>query len=59
LQPGHGLWLVTRIADQVGFVPGRACSEVTVTFALPGAGGGRGGYLPAGIDRAGTGGVGR
>jgi anti-sigma regulatory factor (Ser/Thr protein kinase) len=45
LQPGHGLWLVAGLADQVNFAPGRACSEVTVTFALPDLGGGQAGYL--------------
>jgi anti-sigma regulatory factor (Ser/Thr protein kinase) len=59
LQPGHGLWLVAGIADQVNFAPGRAGSEVTVTFALSGAGGEQAGYLPSGSDRAGTGGDGR
>jgi anti-sigma regulatory factor (Ser/Thr protein kinase) len=59
LQPGHGLWLVARVADQVGFVPGLACSEVTVTFSLSGAGGERAGYLPVASDRAETGGDGR
>jgi serine/threonine-protein kinase RsbW len=59
LQPGHGLWLVVNVADQVNFVPGQDCSEVTVTFALSGAGGQQAGYLPAGSDRAGTGGDGR
>jgi anti-sigma regulatory factor (Ser/Thr protein kinase) len=59
LQPGHGLWLVAGIADQVDFVSGRAGSEVTVTFALPGVGSEQAGYLSAGIDSLGTGGDGR
>jgi hypothetical protein len=59
LQPGHGLWLVVSIADQVSFAPGRAGSEVTVTFALPGAGSEQAGYLPSGSDRARTGADGR
>jgi anti-sigma regulatory factor (Ser/Thr protein kinase) len=59
LQPGHGLWLVAGIADQVNFVPGRAGSEVMVTFALSGAGSEQVGYLPSGSDWAGTGGDGR
>jgi anti-sigma regulatory factor (Ser/Thr protein kinase) len=59
LQPGHGLWLVAGIADQVNFVPGRAGSEVTVTFAVPGIGSEQAGYLSAGSDWAGTGGDGR
>ena len=59
VQPGHGLWLVAGIADQVSFVPGRAGSEVTVTFALSGTGSEQNGYLSAGSDRAGTGGDGR
>jgi anti-sigma regulatory factor (Ser/Thr protein kinase) len=54
LQPGHGLWLVVGIADQFNFVPGRACSEVTVTFALSGTGSEQAGYLTAGSDRAET-----
>jgi anti-sigma regulatory factor (Ser/Thr protein kinase) len=56
LQPGHGLWLVVGIADQVSFAPGRAGSEVTVTFALAGAGSEQAGYLLSGSDRARTGG---
>jgi anti-sigma regulatory factor (Ser/Thr protein kinase) len=59
LQPGHGLWLVDGIADQVSFAPGRAGSEVTVTFELPGTGSEQAGYLPSASDRAGTGGDGR
>lgn len=59
LQPGHGLWLVAGIADQVSFVPGRAGSEVTVTFALSGSGSEQAGYLPSVSDWAGTGGDGR
>jgi anti-sigma regulatory factor (Ser/Thr protein kinase) len=59
LQPGHGLWLVAGIVDQVSFAPGRAGSEVTVTFALSGPGSEQAGYLPSGSDRAGTGGDGR
>jgi anti-sigma regulatory factor (Ser/Thr protein kinase) len=51
LQPGHGLWLVAGIADQVNFAPGRAGSEVTVTFALSGNGNEQAGYLSAGSDR--------
>jgi anti-sigma regulatory factor (Ser/Thr protein kinase) len=59
LQPGHGLWLVAGIADQVNFVPGRAGSEVTVTFAVPGTGSEPAGHLSAGSDWTGTGGDGR
>lgn len=59
LQPGHGLSLVAGIADQFSFAPGRAGSEVIVTFALPGTGSERAGHLPAGSDRAGAGGDGR
>jgi anti-sigma regulatory factor (Ser/Thr protein kinase) len=59
LQPGHGLWLVAGIADQVNFAPSRAGSEVTVTFALSGTGSEQAGYLPSGSDRAETGGDGR
>jgi anti-sigma regulatory factor (Ser/Thr protein kinase) len=59
LEPGHGLWLVAGIADQVNFVPGRAGSEVTVTFALSGTGSDQAGYLAAGSDWAGSGGDGR
>jgi anti-sigma regulatory factor (Ser/Thr protein kinase) len=59
LQPGHGLWLVARIADQVDFAPGRAGSEVTVTFALPETGGQQAEYLPSGSDRLGARGHGR
>ncbi len=59
VQPGHGLALVASIADQVSFAPGRAGSEVTVTFALPGTGSERPGYLIAGSDWAGSGGDGR
>jgi anti-sigma regulatory factor (Ser/Thr protein kinase) len=59
LQPGHGLWLVAGIADQVNFVPGRAGSEVTVMFALPGTGGEQTRYRSARSDRAGTAGDGR
>ena len=58
VQPGHGLALVAGIADQVSFAPGRAV-EVTVTFALPGTGSERPGYLIAGSDWAGSGGDGR
>jgi anti-sigma regulatory factor (Ser/Thr protein kinase) len=39
VQFGHGLWLVSRLADQVSLTPGLAGSEVTVAFALPDAGG--------------------
>jgi serine/threonine-protein kinase RsbW len=57
LRPGHGLWLVAGVADQVNFVPGRAGSEVTVTFSLPGTGSEQAGSLSAGRGWAGTGGV--
>jgi anti-sigma regulatory factor (Ser/Thr protein kinase) len=59
MQPGHGLWLVAGIADQVNFAPGRAGSEVTVTFALSGTGTEQPAYLSADSDRAGSGGDGR
>jgi anti-sigma regulatory factor (Ser/Thr protein kinase) len=59
LEPGHGLWLVAGIADRFSFVRGLAGSEVTVTFALPGPGSERGGYLPSVSDWAETGGAGR
>jgi anti-sigma regulatory factor (Ser/Thr protein kinase) len=59
LRPGHGLWLVAGIADQVNFVPGPAGSEVVVTFALSGTGSEQLGYLSSGSDWAGTGGDGR
>jgi anti-sigma regulatory factor (Ser/Thr protein kinase) len=59
VQPGHGLWLVAGIADQVNFAPGLAGSEVTVTFALSGTDSEQAGYLSAGSDRARSGGDGR
>jgi anti-sigma regulatory factor (Ser/Thr protein kinase) len=59
LRPGHGLWLVTGLADQVDFAPGQGGSEVTVTFTLqPGTGSERAGCLPAGSDWTGAGGDG-
>jgi len=33
--PGHGLWLVRQVADQVTVVTGPAGSEVTAVFVLP------------------------
>jgi anti-sigma regulatory factor (Ser/Thr protein kinase) len=46
-QPGHGLWLVRRIADHVSAASGPDGSQVTAVFALaqgdiPGAPNGRG-----------------
>jgi anti-sigma regulatory factor (Ser/Thr protein kinase) len=35
-QPGHGLWLVRNIADDLAVAPSPAGSQVTVVFALPG-----------------------
>src|SRR3954451_3101865 len=52
VQPGHGLWLVAGLADQVDFALGRPASEVTVTFALPATGSEQAGYLSAGSDWA-------
>jgi hypothetical protein len=41
-QPGHGLWLVSHVADRISVVTGPAGSQVTVAFALvPGAAGQR------------------
>ena len=36
-QPGHGLWLVRRAADQLTVTTGPRGSQVTVSFTLPGA----------------------
>jgi anti-sigma regulatory factor (Ser/Thr protein kinase) len=33
-EPGHGLWLVSQVADRVDVVSGPAGSKVTVAFAL-------------------------
>jgi anti-sigma regulatory factor (Ser/Thr protein kinase) len=35
IRPGHGLWLVRDIADQLSIAPGPAGSEVTAVFLLP------------------------
>jgi anti-sigma regulatory factor (Ser/Thr protein kinase) len=35
-QPGHGLWLVRRAADQLTVITGPHGSQVTVSFTLPG-----------------------
>jgi hypothetical protein len=35
-QPGHGLWLVRRAADQLTVTTGTRGSQVTVSFTLPG-----------------------
>jgi anti-sigma regulatory factor (Ser/Thr protein kinase) len=35
-QPGHGLWLVRRAADQLTVTTGPHGSQVTVTFTVPG-----------------------
>jgi anti-anti-sigma factor len=35
-QPGHGLWLVRRAADQLTVTTGPHGSQVTVSFTLPG-----------------------
>jgi anti-sigma regulatory factor (Ser/Thr protein kinase) len=45
VQPGHGLWLVSTIADHLNIVPGVVGSEVALMFALPVASGGQGGQL--------------
>lgn len=34
-QPGHGLWLVRRAADQLTVTTGPGGSQVTVSFTLP------------------------
>ena len=36
-RPGHGLWLVRNVADQLSGQAGPDGSEVTVAFRLPGA----------------------
>jgi serine/threonine-protein kinase RsbW len=56
LRPGHGLWLVAGVADQVNFVPGRAGSEVTVTFSLPAPAASRPGPCPPAVAGRGPGG---
>jgi anti-sigma regulatory factor (Ser/Thr protein kinase) len=38
LTPGHGLWIVHKIADCVSVVRRRGSSRVTAVFALPGHG---------------------
>jgi anti-sigma regulatory factor (Ser/Thr protein kinase) len=50
VQHGHGLWLVTSLADQVSIVPGAAGSAVTIVFTLPEADRSRDGFLPARAD---------
>jgi len=40
-QPGHGLWLVREVADQVTVVHWPGGSRVTVAFLLPDVGGPR------------------
>jgi anti-sigma regulatory factor (Ser/Thr protein kinase) len=35
LTPGHGLWLVNKIADQVSVIRSRGRSRVTAIFVLP------------------------
>jgi len=42
-RPGHGLWLVRNVADQVSGQAGPDGSEVTVAFRLPGSPGGEAG----------------
>jgi anti-sigma regulatory factor (Ser/Thr protein kinase) len=37
-KPGHGLWLVRGVADQLTADPGPGGSQVTAVFALPRAG---------------------
>jgi anti-sigma regulatory factor (Ser/Thr protein kinase) len=54
LQPGHGLWLVDGIADQISFAPGRAGSEVTVTFELPAPAASRPGTCPPAVTGRGS-----
>jgi anti-sigma regulatory factor (Ser/Thr protein kinase) len=36
-QPGHGLWLVRSLADELAVAPSPAGSQVTAVFALPGS----------------------
>jgi len=37
-RPGHGLWLVRAVTDQISAISGPGGSRVTVRFALPAAG---------------------
>jgi hypothetical protein len=37
-QPGHGLWLVRQVTDQISVLCGQAGSLVTAVFNLPAAG---------------------
>jgi anti-sigma regulatory factor (Ser/Thr protein kinase) len=50
VQHGHGLWLVTSLADQVSIAPGPAGSAVTITFGVPEAGRGQSEFLAARSD---------
>jgi anti-sigma regulatory factor (Ser/Thr protein kinase) len=42
-KPGHGLWLVRNLADDLAVASSWAGSQVTAVFTLPGEGGGTGG----------------
>jgi anti-sigma regulatory factor (Ser/Thr protein kinase) len=42
-KPGHGLWLVRNLADDLAVAPGWAGSQVTAVFTLPGINGSTGG----------------
>jgi anti-sigma regulatory factor (Ser/Thr protein kinase) len=44
VEPGHGLWLVHKVADRLSMACGLGGSRVTAVFALPGFRGGAGGH---------------
>lgn len=50
VQHGHGLWLVSALADHVSIAASAAGATVTITFTLPEAGRGQAPFLPSRDD---------